>query len=111
MHDVAERRRFDQQNTRELGGLKPDRVPVLNLCVLDLPVQFAKDKSARMMPLVKLQSATRNGHVFLFAWGSLFSVKREDLLETARPRAAFPLRSEAMLVSYATRASRLHLSS
>jgi hypothetical protein len=67
MHDVAERRWFDQQNARELGSLKPEAVPVLNLCVLDLPVQFAKDKSARVMPLVKLRSATRSGHVFLFA--------------------------------------------
>jgi hypothetical protein len=72
MHDIAERRRFDQQNARELGSLKPEPVPVLNLCVLDLPVQFAKDKSARVMLPLKLRSATRSGHGFLFAWGSLF---------------------------------------
>jgi hypothetical protein len=56
-------------------------VLALNLCALDLPVQLAKDKSARVMPLVKL--------------------------ETARPRAAFHLHG----ASRATRASRLHLSS
>src|ERR1700748_3629289 len=67
MHDIAERRRFDQQNARELGSLKPEPVSVLNLCILDLPVQFAKDKSARAMPLVKLRSLTRSGHVSLFA--------------------------------------------
>ncbi len=91
MHHVAERRGFDQQNARELGGLQRGPVPILNLFVLDLRVQFVKDKSARVMLLVKLRSATRSGHVFLFAWGSLFSVKRENLLETARPRAAFLL--------------------
>jgi hypothetical protein len=57
---------------------------VLNLCVLDLPVQFAKDKSARVKSLVKLRSATRSGHGFLFAWDSLFSVKKKIALETAR---------------------------
>jgi hypothetical protein len=72
MHDVAERRRFDQQNARELGGLEARGIPVLNLCFLKLPIQFAKDKSARVMPLVKLRSAARSGHGFLFAWGSLF---------------------------------------
>src|SRR5262245_55894950 len=81
MHDVAERRRFDQQDARELGGMKTQPVLALNLCALDLPVQLTKDKSARMMPLVKL--------------------------ETARPRAAFHLHG----ASCATRASRLHLSS
>src|SRR5216110_2153002 len=56
MHHVAERGRLDQQNARELGSLKPEPVLVLNLCVFDLPIQFAKDKSARVMPLVKLRS-------------------------------------------------------
>jgi hypothetical protein len=38
MHDVAERRRFDQQNARELGGLQ--RGAILLLCVVDLAIQF-----------------------------------------------------------------------
>src|SRR5262249_687981 len=80
VHNVAERRRFDQQDARELGGMQTQPVLALNLCALDLPVQLAKDKSARVMPLVKL--------------------------ETARPRAAFHLHG----ASRATRASRLHLS-
>src|SRR6476620_4258691 len=40
MHNVTERRRFDQQNTRELGGLEARGIPVLNLCFLKLPIQL-----------------------------------------------------------------------
>jgi hypothetical protein len=55
--------------------LKPEPVPVLNLCVLDLPVQFAKDKSARVMPLVKLRSGTRSGQSSCSLWALCFSVR------------------------------------
>jgi hypothetical protein len=42
MHDVAERRRFDQQNARELGGLEPRGVRVLYDCCFDLAIQFCR---------------------------------------------------------------------
>jgi len=42
MHDIAERRRFDQQNARELGGLKPEVVRVIYVCCFDLAIQFVK---------------------------------------------------------------------
>ena len=42
MHHVAERGRFDQQNARELGGLKPGVVPVIYVCSFNLTIQFAK---------------------------------------------------------------------
>src|SRR6478609_5949199 len=64
MHNVTERGRFDQQNVRELGSLEPGLVLILNLCVLDLPLQFAKDKSARVMPLVKLRRLRTIGNLF-----------------------------------------------
>jgi hypothetical protein len=42
MHHVTERRRFDQQNARELGGLEARGIPVLNLCFLKLPIQLRR---------------------------------------------------------------------
>jgi hypothetical protein len=90
MHYVAERRRFDQQNARELGSLQRGSA-VRNLCVLYLRVQFAKDRSARVMPLLKLRNATRRSGA-PGRWRSLFSVNQE-LLETARRRADLPCRT------------------
>jgi hypothetical protein len=40
MHNVAERRRFDQQNARELRGLQFCRIRILCPCVFDLAVQI-----------------------------------------------------------------------
>ena len=42
VHDVAERRRFDQQNARELGSLQFRPRLVLNLCCFGEAIQFAK---------------------------------------------------------------------
>jgi hypothetical protein len=71
MHNVAERRGFDQQNARELGSLKIRGVRRLCLCCFDLTIQFAKDKSTQVSLPLKLRSATRTGYVFLFTRGSL----------------------------------------
>jgi hypothetical protein len=42
MHNIAERRRFDQQNARELGSLKPEVERVIYVCCFDLAIQFVK---------------------------------------------------------------------
>ncbi len=42
MDDVAQRRRFDQQNARELCRLQSRRIRVLYPCIFDLAVQFPK---------------------------------------------------------------------
>ena len=42
VHNVAERRRFDQQNARELGSLEIRLSLVLNLCCFGEAIQFAK---------------------------------------------------------------------
>jgi len=42
MRDVAQARKFDQQNARELCGLQRRSVRVLCACVFDLAVQLAK---------------------------------------------------------------------
>jgi hypothetical protein len=40
MHDVAERRGFNQQNARELGSLQPRAAQAPCLCSFELVIQF-----------------------------------------------------------------------
>src|SRR6188472_2114908 len=47
MHHVAERRRFDQQNTRELRGLQIRLRLVIDLCCCGEAIQFAKTITRR----------------------------------------------------------------
>jgi hypothetical protein len=68
VHHVAERRRLDQQNSRELGGFERRVLRLVDMCCFDLAIQFAKIYKERRFSKALPGRARHSVRAVLWIW-------------------------------------------